>query len=31
MNVLARTIDEKRCEEWLGFLESLSARRYAAK
>lgn len=26
MNVLARTIDEKRCEEWLGFLESLSAR-----
>lgn len=26
MNVVARTIDEKRCEEWLGFSESLSAR-----
>lgn len=32
MNVVARTIDEKRCEEWLGFSESLSPReRHAAK
>lgn len=26
MSVVARTIDEKRCEEWLGFSESLSSR-----